>query len=221
MKKLLIGCLVILVLGGVLLAVGAYMLYRAASPVMEDARNYLRGMAELGELEKDIVKRVEYAPPSSGELTEAQMERFVRVQDGVRAALGQRMTEIEEQYKHLKANAPNAQQPTMSEALGALREIASVFVQARRYQIDALNREGFSQSEYSWVRDRVFQAAGVEVTHMIDLQRVERAIREGTGISTIGAPRGPRIDVPEKNRALVKPYLGRMDNWIPLAFFGL
>ena len=65
MKKLLVGCLVIAVLGGVLLAVGGYMLYRAASPVIQDARNYLQGMAELGELDKNITNQA--AVRSAGE----------------------------------------------------------------------------------------------------------------------------------------------------------
>ena len=42
-----------------------------------------------------------------------------------------------------------------------------------------------------------------------------------TGIDDIKAPTIPTMSVPEKNRALIKPYLDRMDQWIPLAFFGL
>lgn len=221
MKKLLIGCLVILVLGGVLLAVGGYFLYRAASPVIQNARNYLQGMAELGELEKQISNKAAHMAPANGELTEAQMQRFVRVQDSVRAALGQRMTEIEEKYKGLKANAEGNRQLSVREMLNALSDIASVFVQARRYQVSALNQEGFSQAEYSWVRNQVFQAAGVEVANTVDLEKLEEAVRQGTGVDSIRAPEMPKIDVPEQNRALVKPYLDRMGDWIPLAFFGL
>jgi hypothetical protein len=221
MKKFLVGCLVIVVLGAILFAVGAYFLYRAASPVFEDARNYLSRMAELGDLEKDITNKTPYTAPATGELTEVQMQRFARVQDSVRAALGQRMTEIEAKYADLKAKAEGGQQPSVGEMFSALGDIANVFVQARRYQINALNQEGFSQSEYSWVRDRVFQAAGMEVTNMIDLKKLEDAVRNGTGIDNIGAPRVPTPHVPEANRAIVKPYLGRMDDWIPLAFFGL
>ena len=47
------------------------------------------------------------------------------------------------------------------------------------------------------------------------------AVREGTGMEDFSAPRVPTRDVPEKNRELVKPYLKQMDEWIPLAFFGL
>jgi hypothetical protein len=218
-KKLLVGCLVIVVLGAVVFAVGGYFLYRAATPVLENARNYVRGMSELGELEKEILNTAAYAPPESGELTDAQMQRFVRVQDSVRASLGQRFNEIEAKYQHLKAD--RQQQPSVSEVVSALGDMANVFVQARRFQVHALNQEGFSQAEYTWVRDRVFQAAGMEITSMIDLQKLGEAVREGTGIENIGAPKVPSPKVPEKNRALVKPHLDKMEHWIPLTFFGL
>ena len=221
MKKLLVGCLVVLVLAGIVAVVGGYMLYRAASPVIQDARNYLQTLSALGDLEKHIANRSAYTAPANGELTEAQVERFARVQTSVKAALGQRAREIEEKYKYLESNTPNDRQPTFGEVLNSLREIGGLFVQARRYQVDALNKESFSQSEYSWVRDRVFQAAGLEAVGRIDLKKLEEAARQNTGLTDLKAPELPKVDVPEKNRALVKPYLGSVDEWIPLAFFGM
>ena len=220
MKKLVIGCLAILVLAVVLLAAGSYFLYRAASPYIEDAQSYLRGLSQLGELEKNIANRTPYTPPTSGELTEAQVQRYARVQDHVRSTLGQRMREFEDKYKHLSDNANN-RQPSFTEMMSGLRDLANVFMEARRYQVDALNKEGFSQQEYSWVRLRMFEAAGVEVANMIDLTQVERAVREGTGLEDFNAPKMPQTDVPERNRELVKPYLKQFDEWLPLAFFGL
>jgi hypothetical protein len=221
MKKLLIGCLVIALFAAILVSVGGYLLYRAAQPVLEDARSYLTGLAELDELQKAIANQTSYSAPASGELTDAQVKRFVRVQDSVRTALGQRMNEIEEKYKHLKANGENRQEPSIGEVLSALREVGNLFMQARRYQVEALNREDFSQSEYRWVRDRMFQAAGIEVASMVDLQKLEEAARQNTGLQDLKAPELPKVDVPEKNRALVKPYAQQIDRWIPLAFFGL
>ena len=221
MKKLLVGCLVIVALGAIAVATGSYFLYRAATPYIEDARNYLRGLSELSDLEKNITNRTPYSPPSSGELSETQVQRFTRVQDHVRTTLGQRMKEFEEKYQHLKTDNPGNRQPSFSEMMSGLRDLASVFTDARRYQVDALNKEGFSQEEYSWVRTRVFEAAGIEVANMIDFGQLERAVREGTGMEDFTAPRIPTRDVPEKNRALVKPYLKQMDEWLPLAFFGL
>lgn len=222
MKKLLAGCLVVALFAAVLFAVGGYLLFRAAQPVLQDARAYLEGLADLNDIEKEISNRTAYAPPVNSELTEAQVQRFVRVQDAVRAAMGQRMTDIEEKYKHLKANADDRQQqPSIGEVLGALKEVGGLFMQARRYQVEALNRENFSQDEYRWVRNRVFEAAGIEVANTVDLQKLAEAARQNTGIEDLKTPELPKIDVPEKNRELVKPFVSQMDRWIPLAFFGL
>ena len=54
-----VGCLVILVLGAVVVTVGSYFLYRAASPLIQDARDYVQGMSELSELDRRAQGRVE------------------------------------------------------------------------------------------------------------------------------------------------------------------
>jgi hypothetical protein len=222
MPRFLVGCLVILIVGGIFLGVGAFFLYRAASPVLQNARSYLESMAEFGEIEKTVSNKSGYTPPASGALTDAQMQRFARVQDSVRIELGQRMAAIEEKYQHLKGSFDQSgEPPSVGDALSALGEMSRVLVDARRFQVTALNREGFSLAEYEWVRDRVFEAAGMELTSRLDLHKLEEAVRKGTGADGFGAPRLPSPDVPETNRALIKPYLEQMDRWIPLAFFGL
>lgn len=221
MKKLLVGCLVILVLGAVVVGVGSYFLYRAASPLIEDARNYLEGMSQLAEVDRQLANKSSYTPPATGELTEPQVQRFVRVQQHMRAQLGQRMKEIEEKYQYLQSGSERNAEVSFTQLLGSLREITGVYVDARRYQVEALNKEGFSQDEYSWVRDRMFQAAGMEIGSRIDIEKLQDAIRNGTGIEGIRADRVPIPEVPAKNRALVKPYVGQMDEWLPLVFFGL
>lgn len=220
MKKLLTGCLVVLVLAAIVVAVGGYVLYRAASPLIEDARGYLAGMSQLSDLDRQIADKSSYTAPANGELTEAQVQRFVRVQEHVRAALGQRMKEIEERYRHLQSNS-GGNQVSFTEVLGSLREITGVYVDARRFQVEALNKERFSQDEYSWVRDRMFHAAGMEVGSRIDIEKLQEAVRTGTGIEGIRADRVRLPEAPAKNRELVKPYIEQMDDWLPLVFFGL
>lgn len=221
MKKLLIGCLVILVLGGALLGVGAYFLYRAASPVVQNARDYFDRFSQLNELDKQIKNQSVYSAPQNGELSKEQVDRFTRVQDQMRATLGQRFDAIEEKYRHLKANADPPRQPTFGEMFSALGELAGVVTDARRAQVNALNQEGFSSTEYAWVKSRVYQAAGVELSGAIDFQKIAEAARKGTGIDAIRVPEQPLAAVPAKNRELVKPHVKRMDEWLPLAFFGL
>jgi hypothetical protein len=223
MKKLLVGCLVIIVLGVIVVGVGSYFLYRAASPLLEDARSYLQGMSQLEEIERGITNTSTYAAPSSGELNDAQVQRFVRVQQHVRSQLGQRMTEIEQKYKTLRdeTTADRTGPASLIEMMNALRDMAGAYVDARRYQVEALNKEGFSQEEYAWVRDRMFQAAGMEIGSRIDIEKLQEAIKSGTGFEGITADRIPKPDVPARNRELVKPYVAQMDEWLPLVFFGL
>ena len=221
MKKLVVGCLVVLVLGGIVAVAASYFLYRAASPMIQNARNYLEGMADISELEEQIANKSAFTAPANGELTEAQVTKFVRVQDSIHAALGQRFDEIEAKYKHLKGTGDSPAQPSLSDLLNAVGDLGTLFVQAKRYQVDALNRESFSQAEYSWVRDRVFQAAGIEVTSKIDFRKLEDAVRDGTGLNNLDVPRVPTLEVPETNRALVKRHLAKADQWLPLMFFGL
>ena len=221
MKKLLVGCLVILVLGAILLGVGGYFLYRAASPVVQNARNYFDRFSQLGELEKQIANQTPFAAPPSGELTKEQVDRFARVQQQVRGAMGQRFNEIDAKYNTMKAEADGTEQSSVREALGALGELAGVLIDARRAQVNALNQERFSSAEYSWVRARVYQAAGVEATSGFDFQKMAEAARRGTGIQGIEVPETPIVKVPAKNRTLVKPHLDHMDEWLPLLFFGL
>jgi hypothetical protein len=220
LKKLLVAFLIIAVLGMAALGAGSYFLYRTAAPLIEDARNYARGLSELGKLEADVKNKAPHTAPASGELSEAQVQRFARVQEHVSTALGQRMRDFEQKYRHLTSGGNNAH-ASVREVFDSVRELAGVFVEARRYQVDALNQENFSQEEYSWVRNRMFEAAGMEVANRIDLRSLERAIRDGTGINDFQAPTVPKLAVPEKNVALVKPYMRQLDDWIPLAFFGL
>jgi hypothetical protein len=220
-KKLLVGCLVILVLGAILFAVGGYFLYRAASPVVQNARDYFDRFSQLSELETQIANKTPFTAPQTGELTKDQVDRFARVQREVRRALGQRFDEIDAKYNRLKAEADGSEQPSVGEAFGALGELAGVLIDARRAQVNALNQERFSSAEYSWVRTRVYEAAGVEATSGFDFQKMAEAARKGTGIDSIEVPKTPIVNVPAKNRALVKPHLDQMDEWLPLLFFGL
>lgn len=220
MKKLLSGCLVTGIVALVALTIGAVVLYRSAGPVWDSARAYWSRLSDFGAIDQKISNKAPYTPVASGELTEAQVQRFARVQESVRGALGQRMRQIDEKYRALTAGDA-AQTPSLTQFAGALGELSTIFVDARQFQVNALNANGFSRAEYSWVRKQVFEAAGIEALSAVDLAQVEQAIKNRTGIDAIRMPEVPESSVPARNRALVKPYLGEVDEWIPLAFFGM
>lgn len=219
MKKLLLGCAGVLVICAIALGVGAYYLYRAAAPMVENARTMFDGLGQVADLEKNVQNRSSYTAPATGELSKEQIDRFVRVQEHVRSTMGKRIDEIEAKYRYLR---DSAKEPSLSELMSSLREMLGLIAEARRAQIDALNEEGFSSSEYSWVRSRIYEAAGVELTGAIDFQAIAEAARKGTGFDAIQLPKEPLAGtVPERNRELVKPHVKRIGEWVPLAFFGL
>lgn len=92
--------------------------------------------------------------------------------------------------------------------------------EARRAHVDALNAEGFSSSEYAWVRLRAYEAAGIEVASRIDWTALQDLIRKGTDQAGLPEPSMPVPDVPERNRELVKPHVGALQEWLPLTVLG-
>lgn len=221
MQKLLVGCLVVVILAAIALGVGGYLAYRAASPTLQRARDYVGSLGRLGELsdlDAQIARRGPFEPPASGELTDAQVTRFVEVQHHMRQSLGARMQEIEAKYQGLSRDGER--RPTPGEIFSGLADVAGLFVDARRAQVEALNAQGLSQAEYDWIKGRVYAAAGMQVVSGIDLRQIEKMARDGAAQVGMEPPSVPAPDVPARNRELVTPHLSEMKDWLPLAFFG-
>jgi hypothetical protein len=225
MKKLLAGCLVALLLLAVGAVAGAYFLWRAATPVVErvsDVTDGLRGLADVAEIERGLTTRQPFTPPGSGELTESQVARFLRVQTAVHAALGARTEAFTEKYRQMSHTQPDgtATIPTLPQLLGGLSDLSTLYLDAWRAQVAAMNVEQFSRDEFSWVRIRVYQAAGLDAIRYDarDLERVIAAMATGVQVT----PPDVRLpDAPAVNRALVKPHAQAIAKWVGLAVFGL
>jgi hypothetical protein len=221
MKKLLLWIIGLLLLVMIAVGVSGYLAYRAARPVLESARAYLSGFGpELAELDKKIANQTRFDAPASSELTREQVERFARVQQSVRGALGQRFGEIEAKYQHLKFTRDGPQTPSVADLLTAVSDLSGVLVDARRAQVDALNKEKFSSAEYDWVRMHFYQAAGVNSVNrgLGDLQKLVQQLGERPIAVTAEVP---LVKTPPANRELVKPYQRFIDDWLPMLFFGL
>jgi hypothetical protein len=229
MKRLLAGCVVGLVVGAIAAAAGAYFLWRAAAPVVDrvgervsGATEGLRRLGGVSEIERGLANTDPFTPPASGELTEAQLERFLRVQTAVEAALGARAEAFTAKYREMSRTLPDGTTaiPTLQQVVAGLSELSTVYLDARRAQVAAMNAEGFSRDEFSWVRARVYQAAGLDAIRYDarDLERAIAALAEGVQLS----PPDVRLpDAPARNKELVKPHTARIARWIGLAVFGL
>ncbi len=215
-KKVALGCLGVVVLLGIVGGVLGYVF------VWRPARAYITSFKQLGELadiDKTVTNKASFTPPDNGELTEAQVARFVKVQEAMESRLGARNAELKAKYDQLESQQKGEnRQPTFTEAMGALRDLTGIIVEAKHAQVDALNASGFSLEEYAWVRGQVYAAAGLPFSEM-DLARLASAAQSGS--REVPTTEVGGSEVPEVNKALVKPYVEKLQQWMMLGVFGL
>jgi hypothetical protein len=229
-KKVLAGCLIVLVIAVIGFGVAGYYAFRWAQPMIQSTGDYLDRARQMARLGDRVQNRAPYVPPASGELTASQVDRFVAVQTRVRDELGSRWAEIETKSAEIRdktsASADtlrrDRQEPlTFGEFASVLSDISNIYMEARRAQVDALNVQKFSDAEYAWVRNRVYEAAGMEVASSIDMTKLEALARESAMKSNVRLPDIRRPDIPPANIRLIKPHLDKLKAWIPLAALGL
>jgi hypothetical protein len=225
MRKFLAGCLVGLVLIAVAGSVAAYLVWRAARPVVDSVTHVadgLKGLRAADDIERELTNRAAFSAPQSGELTPEQVARFIRVQHQVRAALGSRIDAFTAKYRELSGVAADGSPsvPSLPQLIAGLSDVPVVYLDALRAQVQAMNAEGFSRDEWSWVRLRVYQAAGLDAVRY-DARDLERAIKSVADGVQARVPEVTLPDAPARNRELVKPYVGELTTWLGMAVFGL
>jgi hypothetical protein len=216
MKKLAIGCAVVIVL--CMIGFGAVAFYTYYK--FQQYAGQFKSFAEVAEMDKRISNTTSFPPPANGELTDDQVRRFVAVQQSMQTQLGSRLKELDAKYDQLNKMRQNEHRDAnFSEAMGALGDLLSIIKEAKTAQVKALNDAHFSLSEYNWVREQFYTAAGIAAAN-INFSDMQDAIKKA------GGQADPDLEklahgAPEHNRALIKPYLDKTKDWTPFAFFGL
>ncbi len=222
MKKILVGCLIVFAIAVVGLGVAGYYAYRAARPMLDSAADYVARARELATLSDQVKVQTPYPPPTNGQLTAAQLDRFLAVQTRVRSELGDRWTEFENKSEALRKKAGESNPDwSFSDISTVFSGFTSIYLQARKAHVNALNVHKFSDEEFSWVRLRVYEAAGMQLAGSIDTSAIEAMARESADRSGVSIPEVPMPNVPEANIALVKPHIAKLKDWLPMAMLGL
>ncbi len=222
MKKILGGCLIVFVIALVGLGVAGFYAYRAARPMIDSAADYVAKARELAKLSDEVRNQSPYAPPADSRLTAAQLDRFLAVQTRVRSELGDRWTDFEKKSETLRKKADSTQSEwTLNDIGGIFSDFTNIYLEARKAHVNALNVHKFSDEEFSWVRMRVYEAAGMQLAGSIDTSAIEALARDSAGKDGVALPAIPRPDVPEANIALVKPHATKLKEWLPMAMLGL
>jgi hypothetical protein len=211
MKKFIIGCLIVVV---VLVVAVVGIVYFVARPYIAS----FRGLSQLPAIEKQVTNTTAFTAPANGELTEELVGRFVKVQEAMEQGLGPTFSQLKTKYDALeKARTSANRQATTMEGLAALKDLASIIVQGKRAQVEALNANHFSLAEYNWVRGQVYAAATIPLAQL-DFSNIAAAAQQGGDL--VKAP--PEIsEIPARNKELVAPYAEKLKEWAALGFFGL
>jgi hypothetical protein len=220
-KKILTGCLIVFVIALACLGVAGFYAYRIARPMIDSAGGYVARARELSRLGERVNNKTTFVPPANGELSDAQIERFIAVQTKVRIQMGNRWNDIEKKAAEVRKKTEGEEHLSLAEVTSIFSDLANLYIDARRAQVTALNTQKFSDAEYGWVRKRVWEAAGMHVASGLDLSQIEDLARQGAENSNVDIPDIPTPDVPEKNIQLIKPHATQLKEWIPLAVLGL
>lgn len=221
MKKLAIGCGVVFV---VLLVGAAVATYFVVNKV-KSTYNEFAALAEIPTIERGVRNTGRFNPPESGELTDAQVARYVKVQQQVRELLGARFDEFTTKYAEMSKRMDKGQGTVFDapSVIGAYKDLAGTYVLAKKAQVEALNASNFSLSEYRWVRQQAYAAIGMPVVDFDASKIIEgvtsRDTSKDTQVPHVGGAIGP--SGPEVNKKLVAPHKKMLEDNAALSFFGL
>jgi hypothetical protein len=215
MKKLAIGCgVIVLVLG-----VGTTVMFYVAAT---KARSYLRASGVLESIEtlgKGVTNTASFTPPANGQLTDDMIKRFVSVHDAIVAKLGGRFNEIAAMQKEMmRREQAEHRKSTSAEDVRNVSAMMGFILQAQGAWVEGLNQQRFSMDEYGWVRGRVYSAAGLNLVELGD-RNLQEMMAQGNVVTRPIA--GASDPVSKHDQQLVAPYIPKLKESAALAFFGL
>lgn len=168
MKKLLIGCSVVLL---ILALVAGWAFWRfvwqPGSQLMGDGiaqvTESVRQVQSLGktttrlrELEQEIRNQAAFEPPADGLITPDQLARWLTVELTAREAIGADLKRLEEEAR-AEVTAPEGTVVGNAErtraALATLGKLGEVATRGKQAQVTALNAAEMSMAEYRWIRE--------------------------------------------------------------------
>lgn len=217
MKKLAIGCgLIVAVVGVLVTGIGYYAYLKVGGTVRQFAE-----LSKIPEIDSEVRIKAPFTPPKSGELTASQLDRLMQVQKRIRDRLGENAARFERTYKSLadKKEATAADFPAL---MSAYRDLAAMWLDAKRTQVAALNDAGLSLGEYRWIRSAAYQAIGAPFVD-VDFARIAANVKAGVQqTSSPGSFEGAfRGDAPAANVKLAARFKKQLEDNLALASFGL
>jgi hypothetical protein len=225
MRSLVSGCFLFLVVVGIAVAGLLYVGYRNVRPYVESVSDLVGQVRSLEALGDAVANRSPFTAPVSGELTAAQVRRFIAVQREVQTQTGTRWTAMSdrlmvwERDEHEGAAPPPGAKVNPDTDL-LLSQLGQLMYDTRVTQVAGMNAQQFSVDEYAWVRRQVYAAAGLQVAEHLEWREMLESLRRSAGTATPADPASRPPLVPDVNRQLVAPHLESLKADLPYAMLG-
>lgn len=157
-KKILTGCLVVVLVGAVGAGAAWWFLLRpmwnAGGEMLSGAKDWATGL-DLGD---EIANQSPYDPPADGRLTPEQVEVLVAVQSSVVREMGDDLRTLAERARRAQASRAQGQPPDLQDVATLYREGMAVMGRLKAAQGRAVNAAGLSRDEYAFIRRQAMAA---------------------------------------------------------------
>lgn len=196
----LIACLALVVGGG---AIGYYVFVKPYTDMASEAVAFAQ---ELEALDSEIAVRSDFQPPADGGLSAEALQRYLAVQQRMRAELEGDMQIFQARYEALDAELDAEQRDArIAEIMTAYRDMAGLYLEAKRAQVAALNEQRMSIGEYHWIRGQTYAALG---------QPIAVAAPDGSAPAAVAS-------VPPETREMVEAHRKTLTGNYAFVWFGL
>jgi len=225
MRSLFSGCLLFLVVVGIAVGGLLYVGYRSVRPYVEGVSDLVAQVRSLEALGDAVANRTPFTAPASGELTAAQVDRFLAVQREVQAQTGRRWKAMSDRLMVWERDEHEGSVPPPGAKVNPdtdllLSQLGQLLYDTRVTQVAGMNAQQFSVDEYAWVRHQVYAAAGLQVAEHLEWHEMLDILRRSAGMATPDATAPPPAAVPDANRQLVTPHLETLKADLPYAMLG-
>lgn len=146
--KVLIGCLGVMVLAGVVLAVAIGVGGMALRSQFQDFTGGMEEQQEASEAMERLAEEHPFTPPDDGVVTEDQLDLFVAVTDQVWEDIRPWAEDLQQLARRSRERGEGGTSG-LREMAGGLQAIGG-FARARVQLAEALEEEGMSAGEYIW-----------------------------------------------------------------------
>ena len=152
------GCGTFLIIVLLLFGVVGYFGFK----FFKSSYNGIKELTEIATIENDVINQTAYVPPADGLMSLEQVESLVYIQTQLKEAIGPEFDSLASNYQDLVAELEKMNDfAKIRKLLSVSGKLVKPLSNAKRAQIEAINREGISMSEYKWLRRQAMAVLGI------------------------------------------------------------